>query len=226
MKCPLCDTMPRTKSAFLQHVWGHKDEFRKRKDIHGSVLCPMQGCNYSHRNRSRLRIHLRSHLEGFKPKGCPICHDRLDLKDDSLEHVWGHRHEFAKTSGQPALVSCPMVGCEYSHKELGALKGHLRKHVKGAELFLHKCPRCRLSFKNLSEIINHLVSSHRAVFKEIPGHPPGILGCPMSGCSYSCPERTQLEAHLRWHHHKRFCIYCGEYIDASSFNEHISVKHK
>ncbi len=90
------------------------------------------------------------------------------------------------------------------------------------------CPVCQISFDGIKEVefLKHL-SEHRPTFKPAASN-ANWLDCPKShdsSCNYRHPNADAVLAHLRFTHHKVYCLYCNDFLDEDKLRPHISEKH-
>ena len=88
----------------------------------GEYDCPMEGCNYTAKQRRYLAAHIRTHA-GTKPYTCssPGC--------DYTSAYRGHllRHERVHSGEKP--FPCTWEGCNYRARQSAHLTAHIRKHT-------------------------------------------------------------------------------------------------
>jgi len=115
VKCPICNNLFSNKCNLKTHISSIHEKFLPYK-------CPYENCEKKYPNKSRLKVHLRTHT-GLKPYECEICKKCFNETGNLKVHM--SKHESLKK------FKCPL--CDKSYKSNGHLKEHfdiIHKMVK------------------------------------------------------------------------------------------------
>ncbi|KAK8788872.1 hypothetical protein V5799_021353 [Amblyomma americanum] len=115
-------------------------------------------CDLVFIHKIRLRMHIRTHQPGYKPKKakhtykCPQCDKELRSQSGLQSHLSSHNNI------RP--FSCPTCSCSFSSK--GSLRSH-RINVHGSTTY--SCDQCPLTCKSLFALRKHKTLIHGQVIK-------------------------------------------------------------
>lgn len=115
-------------------------------------------CDLVFIHKIRLRMHIRTHQPGYKPKKakhtykCPQCDKELRSQSGLQSHLSSHNNI------RP--FSCPTCSCSFSSK--GSLRSH-RINVHGS--MTYSCDQCPLTCKSLFALRKHKTLIHGQVIR-------------------------------------------------------------
>lgn len=215
-RCALCGAMHSRVSVTADHVC------REHTATHATHQCTY--CAHTARSLSKLRIHLKNHMERQK---CELCGKSFRDKTSLRTHLFIHRGEkeysctkcdkkflFKKameihmvTHEAPAGLYCHE--CDMNFKNQMSYYQHMKynlKHVDPAKL-KYSCEICERKFVKAARLEEHKVAVH---LKVTP------IRCSEEHCNFACSSRPVLRTHIRMIHRERrklrnhVCHSCGK----------------
>lgn len=156
-RCPRC--LLEFGDNLMGHMLTHRDKF---EEISGRLVCPDEGCWYSHPERQVVEAHLRWRHDRMY---CVYCGTYFSAEDGGLDRHLATAHG---PLGSGSIV-CYVCSIPYRRADIAR---HRRTHGEDARAALEEDPiepgrnsclkrDCSYSSKDRLEIVNHLAQEHQ-----------------------------------------------------------------
>lgn len=165
-----CDRKYTSKGNLKTHMKAHEGKF--------NYQCDFENCDKAFVTSYRLKVHRRIHT-GEKPYLCETdgCDKSFNTRYRLIAHQRLHTGE---------TFNCEFEKCSKQFTTKSDLKKHARKHT-GEKPYQCKVDGCGKSFS-----ASHHLKSHSLKHSE--------MGCYMDGCSFTCYDYAELQAHMLIEH--------------------------
>ena len=127
---------------FITLIKFNKIEPKKGMSGKSLFICPFENCKKTYNSKSKLTIHLRTHL-GIKPYKCSQCSKTFNEKGNLKIHMRIH------TGEKP-------YQCKECKKEFKAMS-HLKEHIISHTIFKpFQCPYCKNFYRRKGILKTHM----------------------------------------------------------------------
>ncbi|XP_067888612.1 zinc finger protein 407 [Heterodontus francisci] len=166
----------------------------RTKKVKGGAALPCPSCNFTAKNNTALKAHVKQHHFNDKYFVCDICNITSPSKESYRKHISSvlHKKQAKSTSKDTSAkegFNCRLCG------QLLPSRYDLDKHIKenhSKRSKAHICPQCKFKAESAASLQTHL--KHKHVQEE-------KLSCDL--CGYQCYDENLLKTHCRGKTHLR-----------------------